>query len=114
MRNAGKPECGQASGTNKSGRDWLLLSCISPVITGNSLPTTHVLANQRVTQKKTRRAVIPLARNRQQIKDLNRNLICEDKGLKYCGFRIADCGFQTSQVLAIRNPQSEIALPSNT
>jgi len=28
MRSAGRPECGQASGTNKSGRDWLLLSPI--------------------------------------------------------------------------------------
>ena len=65
-------------------------------------------------RKKTRGAVIPMARNRQQKKDLNRNLICEDKGLQYCGLRIADCGFQTSQVLAIRNPKSEIAFASNT
>ena len=49
---AGRRDASGTTYTNKSGPSWLLLSCISPVITGNSLPTTHVLANQRVTRKK--------------------------------------------------------------
>jgi len=99
MRNV---ECGQASGTtytNKSGPSWLLLSCIAPVFAGNRPPGAHVLANQRVTQKKTRGAVTPPARNRQQIKDLNRNLICGDKGVRSaeCGMRNAECGVPSAE-----------------
>jgi len=79
---AGRRDASGTTYTNKSGRDWLLLSCISPVITGDSLPTTHALANQRVAGKAMRTVLIFVDRNRRQIKDLNRNLICEDKGLR--------------------------------
>jgi len=60
---------------------------------GSFSPAYHLLLQVTVCQrrmflrisalhgKKMRRAVIPLARNHQQRKDLNRNLICEDKGL---------------------------------